>query len=39
VTFDGVNLPFGDDDFDLVYCKQVLEHVRHPEPLLAEVGR
>ena len=39
VTFDGVNLPFGDADVDLVYCKQVLEHVRHPEPLLAEVGR
>jgi ubiquinone/menaquinone biosynthesis C-methylase UbiE len=39
VTFDGVRLPFGDDSFDLVYCKQVLEHVRHPEPLLAEVAR
>ena len=39
-TFDGVALPFGDGSFDLVYCKQVLEHVRHPrEPLLAEVAR
>jgi len=38
-TFDGVEIPFGDDSFDLVYCKQVLEHVRRPSALLAEVGR
>jgi SAM-dependent methyltransferase len=39
VTFDGVTLPFDDAGFDLIYCKQVLEHVRRPEPLLAEVAR
>jgi SAM-dependent methyltransferase len=39
VTFDGERLPFADGSFDLVYCKQVLEHVRHPRPLLAEVAR
>jgi SAM-dependent methyltransferase len=39
VTFDGQRLPFAGRSFDLVYCKQVLEHVRHPEPLLAEVAR
>jgi SAM-dependent methyltransferase len=39
VTFDGEHLPFPAADFDLVYCKQVLEHVRRPEPLLAEVAR
>ena len=39
VTFDGERLPFGDASFDLVYCKQVLEHVRRPAPLLAEVSR
>ena len=38
-TFDGLSMPFDDGAFDLVYCKQVLEHVRHPEPLLAEVRR
>jgi SAM-dependent methyltransferase len=38
-TFDGVQIPFGDERFDLIYCKQVLEHVRRPEPLLAEVRR
>ena len=39
VTFDGVHLPFEDGSFDAVYCKQVLEHVREPGPLLAEVAR
>jgi SAM-dependent methyltransferase len=39
VTFDGEHLPFAERSFDLVYCKQVLEHVRHPAPLLAEVAR
>jgi SAM-dependent methyltransferase len=39
VTFDGINLPFEDRSFDLVYCKQVLEHVRHPDPLIREVAR
>jgi ubiquinone/menaquinone biosynthesis C-methylase UbiE len=39
VTFDGEWLPFPDASFDLVYCKQVLEHVRRPRPLLAEVAR
>jgi SAM-dependent methyltransferase len=38
-TFDGISMPFADESFELVYCKQVLEHVRHPEPLLAEVFR
>jgi SAM-dependent methyltransferase len=38
-TFDGVTIPFEDERFDLVYCKQVLEHVRRPVPLLAEIGR
>lgn len=39
VTFDGVHLPFPDGHFPLVYSHQVLEHVRHPGPLIAEVGR
>lgn len=38
-TFDGVNLPFEDASFDVVYCAQVLEHVGQPAPLLAEVAR
>jgi SAM-dependent methyltransferase len=39
VTFDGTTLPFEEASFDLVYCKQVLEHVRHPEPLVREAAR
>jgi SAM-dependent methyltransferase len=39
VTFDGERLPFDDGSFELVYCKQVLEHVRRPEALLREVAR
>jgi ubiquinone/menaquinone biosynthesis C-methylase UbiE len=39
VSFDGVHLPFPDSSFDLVFCKQVLEHVHHPGPLLAETAR
>jgi SAM-dependent methyltransferase len=38
-AFDGETLPFADASFDLVWCKQVLEHVRRPEPLLTEVAR
>jgi SAM-dependent methyltransferase len=39
VTFDGVNLPYRDACFDLVFSRQVLEHVRYPDRLLGEVVR
>jgi SAM-dependent methyltransferase len=39
VAFDGEKIPFDDESFDLVYCKQVLEHVHRPAPLLREVAR
>jgi SAM-dependent methyltransferase len=39
VTFDGRTLPFDDASFELVYCKQVLEHVERPHELLGEVAR
>jgi len=38
-TFDGVAIPFEDASLDLIFCKQVLEHVERPGPLLADVGR
>ena len=38
-TFDGVCLPVPDASVDLVFCKQVLEHVHDPGPLLADVAR
>ena len=38
-TFDGERIPFPGGEFELVFCKQVLEHVRRPAPLLREVAR
>lgn len=39
LTYDGVLLPFPDDTIDIVYSRQVFEHVRFPEKLLLEVHR
>jgi SAM-dependent methyltransferase len=39
LTFDGINLPYSNEYFDLIYCNQVLEHVRYPDKLIAEVFR
>lgn len=39
ITFDGVNLPYSNDNFDFIYCNQVLEHVRFPDKLIAEAFR
>jgi SAM-dependent methyltransferase len=38
-TFDGRSIPASDASRDLVFCKQVLEHVREPEPLLRDAAR
>lgn len=32
-------MPFDDGTFDVVFCRQVLEHVRHPDDVIAEVSR
>lgn len=32
-------LPFADAQFDFIYCSEVLEHLREPEALIAEIGR
>jgi SAM-dependent methyltransferase len=37
--YDGVNIPFDDCSIDVIYSRQVFEHVRHPEALLKEVAR
>ena len=39
LTFDGVNLPYDANYFDLIYTNQVLEHVRFPDALMADVFR
>jgi SAM-dependent methyltransferase len=38
-TYDGANIPMKSNSFDVVYTRQVFEHVRHPEKLLGEVIR
>ena len=38
-TFDGRTIPADDASVDLVYCKQVLEHVEGRAGLIHEVGR
>lgn len=37
--FDGVALPFADASVDVVFSKQVLEHVERPHALVADVER
>lgn len=39
VTYDGTNIPFDDGHFDMVFSKQVFEHVRHPDQVLNDVNR
>jgi len=39
VTFDGIHIPLESNSFDLIYCRQVLEHARYPLALLREVQR
>ena len=37
--YDGVQIPFEDNRFDLIYCNQVFEYVKYPAPLAAEICR
>lgn len=39
ITFNGADVPFSDEFFDIVYCNQVFEHVEKPRELLLEVAR
>jgi SAM-dependent methyltransferase len=39
VTFDGVNIPFQDQFFDVIWSNQVFEHVLSLAELLTEVNR
>ncbi len=38
-AYDGVRIPFADSSADIVYSRQVFEHVRRPRPVIAEVLR
>jgi ubiquinone/menaquinone biosynthesis C-methylase UbiE len=37
--FDGYQIPYADESFDLAYCSHVVEHVEHPRILLRELRR
>jgi ubiquinone/menaquinone biosynthesis C-methylase UbiE len=39
MDFDGINIPLPNESADLVFSRQVLEHVRYPEELLKDVAR
>jgi len=39
IVYDGMNIPVLEDSFDIVYCCQVMEHVRSPEELVKDVYR
>ena len=38
-TYNGTDLPFENEEFDLIYSHQVMEHVKHPEKVLNEISR
>lgn len=38
-SYNGVDLPYGDESFDVVYSRQVFEHVRHPDLVVREIKR
>lgn len=38
-SYDGINIPFPDESFDIVFSNQVFEHVRYPEIVLREIRR
>lgn len=37
--FNGVDIPFPDESFDIVIFSEVLEHVEHPEEIISEISR
>lgn len=39
LSYNGISMPFPAESFDLIYCRQVLEHVEEPRALLQEVKR
>jgi len=39
VLYDGVRIPFGDREFDVVFSSHVLEHVADIRPFLDEIAR
>ncbi|MBI5806585.1 class I SAM-dependent methyltransferase [candidate division TA06 bacterium] len=39
MTYDGTNIPMNDNSVDVIYTRQVFEHVEHPNELVKEIIR
>ncbi|MBL0340959.1 MAG: class I SAM-dependent methyltransferase [Bacteroidetes bacterium] len=39
IIYDGINIPFPDNEFDIIFCTEVMEHVPNPEHFLSEINR
>ncbi|HMT28118.1 MAG TPA: class I SAM-dependent methyltransferase [Bacteroidia bacterium] len=39
VVYDGKNIPFSDQEFDIVFSTEVMEHVPDPNHFLSEINR
>ena len=37
--YDGAQFPFASDVFNIVFCRQVFEHVAHPQAVMNEIQR
>lgn len=38
-SYDGIRVPLANDSIDIVYSRQVFEHVRYPERVIGEIHR
>ncbi len=39
ITYDGINIPVNSNAVDIIYCRQVFEHVEYPHELIREIIR
>ena len=39
VSADALHIPFNDNQFDMVFCASLIEHIPNPEHLIAEIVR
>lgn len=37
--YDGIHIPYEENTFDIIFSRQVFEHVRHPDLLMKEIYR
>ncbi|MDQ7797854.1 MAG: class I SAM-dependent methyltransferase [Candidatus Edwardsbacteria bacterium] len=39
ITYDGISIPINGNSVDVIYCRQVFEHVEYPHELIKEIIR